>query len=354
MTDVLWDARWIGVGGIGRVTAQAHVGLTNLSPAGDWTVWGAAATPAWCGASKILATGSPASWAGQRSMFDVPACDVALFPANLRPLRPVGRASSAMIYDTIPLRHESRRARRAAMHMMFRGAAYFSTSILTISEHSKRTIVADLGVAASSIRVIDLPYDRDLVAQIVRRRQPSENPLVAFVGRFAPHKNLDRLIEAFSTSEVGRRGGRLVLAGGSGPELERLRTVAASQNVDIEVRGRLSEDELIELYATASAMALPSLEEGFGLPVIEAAAAGIPIVAAAAGAVLDVVGDRMPLVDPLSVPSIAQGIDWAITQNGSTSVDLVRWAESFPTADDLGRAFAEEAERLAAPLGVGR
>ena len=140
----------------------------------------------------------------------------------------------------------------------------------------------------------------------------------------------------------------MVLAGGSGSELARLNAVAAKSGFDIVVRGRLSEDELVELYATASAMALPSLEEGFGLPVIEATAAGIPIVAAAAGAVQDIVGDLMPLVDPMSVASIAQGIDVAVTRNGSVDEGLIRWAESFPTADELGRVFADEAARLAA------
>jgi glycosyltransferase involved in cell wall biosynthesis len=71
---------------------------------------------------------------------------------------------------------------------------------------------------------------------------------------------------------------------------------------------------LVALYANASCLAIPSLHEGFGLPALEAMAAGTPVVAGKTGALPEVIGDAGVLVDPLSATSIADGIARAIAE----------------------------------------
>ena len=104
---------------------------------------------------------------------------------------------------------------------------------------------------------------------------------------------------------------RLVIAGAGGWGAE----VPASEHV--EMMGRVSDDKLHSLYAHASCLAIPSLHEGFGLPALEAMAAGTPVVAAKSGALPEVTRKAAVLVDPLDPTSIADGIAEAIASRDS-------------------------------------
>lgn len=134
-----------------------------------------------------------------------------------------------------------------------------------------------------------------------------DGPYVLFVGTPEPRKNLPRLVEAMTQLRTHGRTERLVVVGSAGWGGEQ---VGREEHV-LEL-GRVNDVTLRALYAHASCLALPSLHEGFGLPVLEAMAAGCPVVAARAGALPEVAGNAAVLVDPLSVQSIAAGIEVAI------------------------------------------
>jgi glycosyltransferase involved in cell wall biosynthesis len=81
--------------------------------------------------------------------------------------------------------------------------------------------------------------------------------------------------------------------------------------------GNVSDEELVSLYAHSSCLAIPSLHEGFGLPALEAMAAGTAVVAANVAALPDVTGGAAVMVDPLDPTDIANGLERAITERDS-------------------------------------
>jgi glycosyltransferase involved in cell wall biosynthesis len=137
-----------------------------------------------------------------------------------------------------------------------------------------------------------------------------------FTGTREPRKNLDRLLRAFA--RVGDLDLDLVLAGpaGWGSEDLRVRTVELGIAGRVEFPGYLSDDRLAALLAGARAFVFPSLYEGFGLPPLEAMAAGVPVVAARAGSLPEVLGDAPFWCDPLDVESIAAAIRTSVTDDG--------------------------------------
>ena len=182
--------------------------------------------------------------------------------------------------------------------------------VVTISEFSRSCVAADLDVDAARVTVIPLPGDPSSSERMRRIRESRPvGPHVLYVGRFAPHKNLDRLVAAFDRSALARSGGRLVLLGGTDDEVDATSRVAAGVSAEVLVLGRRPQAELEELMATAAALVQPSLEEGYGLPVQEALLAGVPVAAARAGALPEVAAGRAELFDPLDLDYIARAID---------------------------------------------
>jgi glycosyltransferase involved in cell wall biosynthesis len=311
---VLLDCRWLGFGGAGRATELLLRDLGREPPPGRWLLWGdpARTKPFAFGSAEVVTERcDPRALFGQRAALRVPAADVAVYTHQIRPLRP-GR-SVTLVHDTIPLRHGGSRAARAAKRAYFLAVARLTTEIVTVSERSKQAIVRDLAVDPGRIRVARYPIDRERAAKVaeLRARLPQE-PVLLYVGRFAPHKNLERLVEAFSRTRFAAEGGRLVLVGDTWPAL-------SAQGV--EVRGECSEDELDRLMASSRALVLPSLEEGYGLPAFEAAASGLPVAVSGAGATADLPSDRAVFFRP-DVEAMAAALDEA-TSRPPRGADLV-------------------------------
>src|SRR6185295_19284915 len=131
--------------------------------------------------------------------------------------------------------------------------------------------------------------------------------LVLSVSARRPHKNLMRLIEA-----VARLGDdvALVLPGYPGPQDDALRAHARQLGVGhrVHLAGWIDDAQLEGLYAASTCLAFPSLAEGFGLPVLEAMARGLPVACSAVSAMPEVAGDAALLFDPLSVDAIAGAV----------------------------------------------
>jgi glycosyltransferase involved in cell wall biosynthesis len=132
--------------------------------------------------------------------------------------------------------------------------------------------------------------------------------VVLHVGAIQKRKNLVRLLEAFERLPPDWS---LVLAGstsGYGAAEVLARQESSPARARIHVTGYLQPAELARCYARARIFAFPSLDEGFGMPVLEAMAAGVPVVASTRGALPEVCGDAAMLVDAESAESIAEAL----------------------------------------------
>jgi glycosyltransferase involved in cell wall biosynthesis len=197
-------------------------------------------------------------------------------------------------------------------------AARRARRILTVSESSKRDILRFVDAPADRIDVIYNAYDecfaiepREEDVLRVRERYQLQDPFVLYAGNVKPHKNLERLIEAFA---VVRRGGldelKLVLIGDDISKYAVLRRAVHRLQLHKHVRflGYLPVETLAVMYRLAGVFVFPSLYEGFGLPPLEAMASGTPVVASNASSLPEVVGDAGLLVDPYDPDAIAGAI----------------------------------------------
>lgn len=124
------------------------------------------------------------------------------------------------------------------------------------------------------------------------------------MGTNEPRKNLPRLVAAWQQlSGSERRGHCLLIVGATGWLVDDWRA-AASQDKSVVFAGHLSDQQLAASFRAATAFAYPSLYEGFGLPVLEAMAHGVPVLTSRVSAMIEVASDAALLVDPQSVDEI--------------------------------------------------
>jgi glycosyltransferase involved in cell wall biosynthesis len=148
-------------------------------------------------------------------------------------------------------------------------------------------------------------------------------PYFLFVGTLEPRKNLVRLLEAFSRlPDSLRYSAVLAIAGGNGWGGLDLATIARKYGVQDRVRvlGYMSEEQLATLYTHALFLAMPSLYEGFGLPLIEAMSRGISVLTSNCSSMPEVAGDAGILVAPNDVDAIAQGLLKLLSNNEQRGV----------------------------------
>ena len=179
--------------------------------------------------------------------------------------------------------------------------------IATISDYVLADVRRTFGIAAEKSSRI---YNGLTPLPAVQADTAQKNARVILgINLWQPHKNLPRLIEACTTLHSEMPALELHLAGRpqanyrTQPEL-----AALLERTGVRVLGYLSDQELGAAYANADVVCYPSLEEGFGLPVLEAMAAGAPVVTSDASCLPEIAGGAARLVDPLSVESIAAGI----------------------------------------------
>ena len=184
-----------------------------------------------------------------------------------------------------------------------RQAAERSDLVIAVSEFTACQVEELLKVERSRIRVIPHgvsvpPRSADLVRE----------PIILFVGAIQKRKNVRRLVEAFERTP---RDWKLVLAGslGYGSEDELRAVEQSARRAGITITGYIPADGLELLYARASILAFPSLDEGFGFPVLEAMARGLPVLTSNRSALPEVAGDATLLVDPLNTEAIATSLN---------------------------------------------
>jgi len=285
--------------------------------------------------------------------------DVVHSPSPL--LIPARRAARLItIHDVDFLRHPERGAReiRRDYPVLARAHAHRADGVVVPSAHTGDEVA----------RRLDIPRDRIVVCPNgapdwpARTRPPATGHLL-FVGTIAPRKNVDRLLTAYAQVRERRPDAPpLVLAGQSTPEsrqtLARLTRPPLAGHVRHE--GYVDEQHLRTLYDEAVLLVLPSLDEGFGIPALEAMTVGVPVIVAARGALPEVVGDAGLLVDPLDVSALAAAIERVLSDDrlrdrlsvaGRARARQFTWRAS---ADALTGAYAQAIERRRARVGSGQ
>jgi len=191
------------------------------------------------------------------------------------------------IHDLIHLRNPNPIARLYARQMIGR-AVRRSRRVLTVSEAVKREIVSTFGCADDHVVVtpngVGAPFSESGTA--------AEGRYFLYVGNDKPHKNVDVLVDAFSRID----GASLVLTGAAFDRFQSRERVV--------VTGFVDDAELAALYRGAIALVMPSREEGFGLPALEAMASGCAVITSNAAALVEITGDAALHVEP-DVASLA-------------------------------------------------
>jgi glycosyltransferase involved in cell wall biosynthesis len=310
-STVVLDCRWLHIGGPGRTTELLLRGLARDPPGERWVLWGPASVEpfVWPGAALVPIAVDPRRLLGQRNALDVPAGDLTVFMHQQRPLTNVRAVTT--IYDTIALRYGSKQPIRAAKRRFLKRIASSSARVMTISDHSRASIMRDLGTPGGQIDVLRFPYDEGFVDRVLRlRTSVTRSNTALFVGGFLPHKNLASLLEAFGRTEFCRQGGRLLLAGGTPRQVGELQSrLTTTQRAHVALQPACDQAELEALFASSLLLVQPSLEEGFGLPAWEAMCCGLPVCVSDGGALPEVVAEFVDPFPATSVSSMAEAID---------------------------------------------
>jgi glycosyltransferase involved in cell wall biosynthesis len=225
------------------------------------------------------------------------------------------------IHDMTPLTMPTHSSKVTAMQKIFlRGCARFSQAIITPSEHSKKDVVTLLSVPEEKVTVIyeacdraifnSSPVDEAALASL-RLRFGIQKPYLIHHGTIQPRKNLKRLIEAFRLmlARDSNLDFDLVLAGQMGwasDEVVSAATSIAGIAGNVILAGVLADTDLAVLIKGASLAVIPSLYEGFSLPMLEAMACGVPTVASQTSCLPEISGHALTYFDPLSVEDMAQ------------------------------------------------
>jgi glycosyltransferase involved in cell wall biosynthesis len=213
-------------------------------------------------------------------------------------------------------------------------------AIVTVSKSARDDIVRLLKVPGGKVHVVMnavSPAFRRVEdpARIeeVRARYHLQVPYILYVGNIEPRKNLARLIDAFARLKKNGLPHKLVMVGQPGWHCEPIYAEVERQGLESEVlfTGYVPFEDLPALYSGATAMAFPSIYEGFGLPVLEAMACGTPVVTSSSSGLAEVADGAAILVDPLSLDEIASALQRVCTQpslaNELSSLGLARAKE---------------------------
>ena len=242
--------------------------------------------------------------------------------------------------------------------------------ILAVSNFTKNDVSRLFNISPNRIEVLYNAIDErfllghatDKEREFIRERYQVTYPFILYAGRISPHKNLVRIIEAFSAlkTELAREGLfpelKLIIIGDEvsrHPDLRRTVIRGGVQN-DVRFLGFVPIDVLRIFYDTAKVFVFPSLYEGFGLPPLEAMAHGTPVVTSNASSLPEVVGNAAVMVNPENVFDIMRAMQRVLTDQalreklkarGYEQVRRFSWEDS---ARRLAQVYTTVAKRTAA------
>jgi glycosyltransferase involved in cell wall biosynthesis len=208
---------------------------------------------------------------------------------------------------------------RPLMHLAIRQAA----SIVTVSDSARRDLLRLHGVPADRVSVVHeaagpafRPIDDRAGLERVRARYRLPARFALYVGTIEPRKNLSRLVEAFAEARARGMSHQLVCVGPYGWSSRdlsgRIERLGLKDSVHFTGYARFAD--LPALYNLAEFFVFPSLYEGFGLPVVEAMACGLPVITSKTSSLGEIAADAAETIDPVDTAALADAIHRLATQ----------------------------------------
>lgn len=366
-------ARHLGAGRGGACAVLWRRGRHILLPNDGVTAFLDALERAWCDGRSDLAERAAARlrraalFARENSLLRLIRRDGAIYlnvsHHHLDRSEPFGKLAAAgakivvLIHDLIPLTHpeyarpgEDQR-HRARLETVARHAA----AVIANSAATAAALAAPLAALGAGIPVVAAPLGLDQAFSVAPA--PTGTPTFLCVGTIEPRKNHLLLLHLWRRfAEQGWTTPRLVLVGSRGWECEAVVDLlerCPSLRPHVVEAGAVGERERAALMRSARALLLPSFAEGFGLPLAEALAAGLPAIASDLPALREVGGDVPEYLDPLDGPAWARAIrDYAADPSPRRDAQRARlagwrpptWAEHFRLVDTLLRELARTVE----------
>lgn len=285
---IKFDARWLGPHGIGRFAAEVA---------------------ARCGFEPLNIDGKPLSLMDPlRIRRELTKTHVEhFFSPGYNP--PLGKPCSfsftihdLMLLDLPQLRSV---AKTGYFDWVVKPGVKNAAVVFTVSEYSRQRILAWSGAAPEKVVAVGNGVDAQFTPVGVRWQHPK--PYLLYVGNQRAHKNVESLIDAFARSRLSKSYDLLLSGDFSESVSERI--VVNQLASQVLALGIVSEDKLPSLYRAACALVLPSLYEGFGLPLVEAMACGTPVLASNVTAIPEVCGDAALYFDPYDLDSMVDALN---------------------------------------------
>jgi glycosyltransferase involved in cell wall biosynthesis len=288
-------------------------------------------------------------------VLDLAARHADIFHASVLVHRPPSRLRlSATVHDLtgflMPELHPPANRRAEAS---FANLARRADGLIAVSQCTKDDAVRVFGIAPDKITVIHSGvadaffHCQPDEVEAVRRHYKLARPFVLFVGTIEPRKNLDTLLDAWEALPLGLREHHdLVIAGPVGWAGER----TVNRLTGIRYLGYVPEQRLAALTAAATVFAYPSLYEGFGFPVAQAMAAGVPVITSNVSSLPEVAADAGLLVDPRSQSELRSALSRVLTSpelrvsmaaSGRESAKRFRWPECARRSLNFFRRIAD-------------
>lgn len=245
------------------------------------------------------------------------------------------------------------------VHLYFKFIFWFvckrANRIITVSESTKRDLLKFFKADENKITVIPLGVDKEFIQKNANEVEylyekhsiPRNKKILLYVGNLLPHKNLDRLLEGFA--QMGRKEDCVLVLVGKAFEGRTQGTREKALGIEAHVlhAGKVSQEDLINFYNLADLFVLPSLYEGFGLPVLEALACGTPVACSDTSSLPEVGGNVAKYFNPKDPASIAKTLDESLDIKGTNAEEIKTWVKNFSweKCAERIRAIAEELAR---------
>lgn len=292
---------------------------------------------------KVLAN---FKWYGLNEQYQIPKLlnklkpDLVHFPHFNAPIFYQGKFI-VTIHDLIHQHYQMRRAstldpitykiKQIGYKTVFKNAISKAQKILVPSNYVKKLLINDWGMDSEKIVVTPEAVDDKIFAaakitgkekiERVMKKFNIKKPYIFYVGNAHPHKNVEGLIKVFRELREKYPNLQLVLSGYDHYFWKRVKK--ENQHEGIIYTGYVDDEELVALYKGAGMFVMPSYEEGFGIPVLEAFACGCPVVSSNAGALPEVGGNAAVYFNPHDMGDMVNKVD-KVLNNKNLKNDLIK------------------------------